>query len=83
MQGGLAGASAGSPLRREKNDPSPGSGKNGVVDHREHIVYKGAQAFPEYCIWYVHDGTCQCARCVLWPCIASRACRQHSILSWP
>jgi ubiquitin len=48
----------------EKNDPSPGSGKKGVVDHREYIVYKGTQAFPEYCIWYVHDDTCQCARCV-------------------
>jgi hypothetical protein len=42
----------------------PPQGRNGVVDFREYIVYQGAQALPEYCITYVHEQGCRCARCV-------------------
>jgi hypothetical protein len=35
----------------------------GQVDHREYMTYNKAQALPEYCIWYVHESTCQCVRC--------------------
>jgi hypothetical protein len=35
----------------------------GCVDHREYIVYTGAQALPEFRIWYDHDPDCECSKC--------------------
>lgn len=37
--------------------------RGGCVDYREYIVYKGAQANPEYCVWYEHAPSCMCAKC--------------------
>eukprot|EP00930_Biecheleria_cincta_P054885 TRINITY_DN41274_c0_g1_i1.p1 TRINITY_DN41274_c0_g1~~TRINITY_DN41274_c0_g1_i1.p1 ORF type:complete len:484 (+),score=57.88 TRINITY_DN41274_c0_g1_i1:58-1509(+) len=35
----------------------------GCVDHREYIVYKEAQAYPAFRVWYRHTADCHCARC--------------------
>eukprot|EP00931_Biecheleriopsis_adriatica_P018379 TRINITY_DN12903_c0_g1_i2.p1 TRINITY_DN12903_c0_g1~~TRINITY_DN12903_c0_g1_i2.p1 ORF type:complete len:516 (-),score=53.35 TRINITY_DN12903_c0_g1_i2:177-1724(-) len=37
--------------------------EGGCVDHREYIVYKDAQAYPAFRIWYHHKDECACARC--------------------
>lgn len=35
----------------------------GSVDHREYVIYNGAQALPSFRVWYSHKGHCACARC--------------------
>jgi len=36
----------------------------GCVEHPEFIVYKEAQALPEYAIWYTHHECCLCTHCI-------------------
>ena len=35
----------------------------GCVEYLEYIIYKGAQAYPEYLIMYEHSLGCQCTHC--------------------
>ena len=35
----------------------------GRLEHPEYIVYKEAQALPEYAIWYRHAAACACTHC--------------------
>ena len=35
----------------------------GCVEHPEFIVFKEAQALPEFAIWYKHRAGCQCTHC--------------------
>lgn len=37
--------------------------EGGCVDYREYIVYKDAQAYPAFRVWYRHKDSCKCARC--------------------
>ena len=36
---------------------------NGCVEYNEYIVYKGAQAYPEYIVFYKHKDGCACTHC--------------------
>ena len=38
-------------------------GNNGCVEYNEYIIYKGAQAYPEYIIFYKHEPDCACTHC--------------------
>ena len=35
----------------------------GCVEHPEFIVFKEAQALPEYAVWYQHEADCNCTHC--------------------
>ena len=35
----------------------------GCVEHPEFIVFKEAQALPEYAVWYQHEADCSCTHC--------------------
>jgi len=35
----------------------------GCVEHPEFIVFKEAQALPEYAVWYRHEADCDCTHC--------------------
>ena len=35
----------------------------GILDHREYVIYRGAQAIPRYLVWYQHCEGCSCFRC--------------------
>ena len=35
----------------------------GILDHREYVIYNGAQAMPRYLVWYQHCEDCRCFRC--------------------
>ena len=35
----------------------------GILDHREYVIYDGAQAMPRYLVWYQHCEDCRCFRC--------------------
>jgi hypothetical protein len=37
--------------------------QNGCVEYNEYIIYKGAQAYPEYIIFYKHELGCGCTHC--------------------
>jgi hypothetical protein len=35
----------------------------GCVEHPEFVVFKEAQALPEYAVWYRHEAGCDCTHC--------------------
>ena len=37
--------------------------EGGCVEHPEFIVFKEAQALPEYAVWYRHEAGCHCTHC--------------------
>jgi len=49
----------------------------GVLDHREYVIYCGAQAFPLFLVWYQHEEGCSCFRCRV------TACHQAELLRSP
>ena len=57
------------PERPDKRGPlnsvrAPSVDQGGCVEYNEYIVYKDAQAYPEFRIVYEHISTCQCTHCV-------------------
>ena len=41
--------------------------EGGCVEHPEFIVFKEAQALPEYAVWYRHEAGCHCTHCYNMP----------------
>ena len=37
--------------------------ERGMLAHREYIVYREAQALPQYAIWCRHKEGCRCTHC--------------------
>ena len=67
-------AASGDANMRKPPDRSDGKGplssvvglrtdEGGALMHREYIVYKEAQALPQYAVWYKHEAGCQCTHC--------------------